>query len=332
MVYFGFTNQEARYTAEKEFLDEIISPVEPFVEALPQIYIMVCLFIFDGDCFGPVGPNPFLNIVWFLKIINSLFSFCTEVMNFFHNGPVRVVVPDSWKFPHVLVNCRNRLHLHLPVPIAFILTAFVAEFGAMMAINGGFDIQCSREMTLLIVISVQILPQIIFALSANFIGLGIKPIFKIMMKYPALVVILMLSGWTYASVDHEAKYLFSFKANTAIQLNQKLTIFNVCLMAIANLSIFVCIPNSGSKIISPDWMNKPYPLHAGVVAKLATGAIIVATLCKLFLMSLRSWHRLKLFFGLERILLEEKILEISEFKETHLGHQAKQATMETINF
>ena len=187
-------------------------------------------------------------------------------------------------------------------------------------------------MTLLIVISVQILPQIIFALSANFIGLGIKPIFKIMMKYPALVVILMLSGWTYASVDHEAKYLFSFKANTAIQLNQKLTIFNVCLMAIANLSIFVCIPNSGSKIISPDWMNKPYPLHAGVVAKLATGAIIVATLCKLFLMSLRSWHRLKLFFGLERILLEEKILEISEFKETHLGHQAKQATMETINF
>ena len=54
LLYLGLVNgHNKKWENEKEFLEKEVSLVEPFVESLPQILILIGYVTLEFDCLGP---------------------------------------------------------------------------------------------------------------------------------------------------------------------------------------------------------------------------------------------------------------------------------------
>ena len=143
------------------FLDREISTIEPLVEAMPQFYIMLYLYFSSPSCFGLSGGITLSNIWFYFKLLLSFSSYNLGQEKFIENGPLGS--PYDVRF--------KNLHWTLR-PIQFImmftynfLPAILEAF--FIALNGGFNLGCSKFQTFFIIFGMCFFPNVLFSLGAS---------------------------------------------------------------------------------------------------------------------------------------------------------------------
>ena len=155
----------------KEELDRELPTVEPFVESVPQVFVLLGIW-FATEL--PIIPlyNPDDGFGWLL-FVTSVLSATFGITNFLKVGPMRVVPADKY--------CGGFCHLSFPLVFTTVLTSLLAKgFTMGIYMMGGPE---SKDWYIPVSLVSLFLPNLLFALTLMVRKLGPKTALKTMARY-----------------------------------------------------------------------------------------------------------------------------------------------------
>ena len=132
----------------------------------------------------------------------------------------------------------------------------------MMCLNGGYNLGCTKTMTLLIVFGMTHFTQVFFSVAMMSLGIGIMSTIKVLLRYPAIVAHAMALGLVYAPLNYESRCYISRRHGDEIQLHAYLSLANNIFSFVRVIIVF-CLPKNLDAIVtvSKDGTNIAFGLH-----------------------------------------------------------------------
>ena len=203
---------------------------------MPQFYIMLFLYFSSPSCFGISNGITLSNIYFYFKLLLSFFSYCLGQEKFLDIGPLANPFNVRFKSQHWTLRPIQFLKQFLSVFLPPILEAY------FIAMNGGFNLGCSKFQTFFIIFGMCFFPNVLFSLGAMFASMGIVTTLKVIIRYPSIVAVAFRTGFVYAPHSYETVCNITSKGDT-LQHHGSLSVLNWILMTLVLLLVSVIMVN-----------------------------------------------------------------------------------------
>jgi len=175
----------SNWRMEKEKLEKEIGSLEPFLESLPQVHLIMAIVLRGPKSLGSLGSQ---SVVTFLL---SVFSACFGMSKFFNYGPSRLIPYD-------------KMNLGFFVLMVNIASCFIGKALILVLADGQFDkyrLESTSQVNVLIWCSLSLLPQMIFALITMCASLGMRKAIKTVINFPAMILTPAFSYWVFGPIE-----------------------------------------------------------------------------------------------------------------------------------
>jgi len=192
ILLFKDREDQQKYHEKKAKHDKDITCIEPYVEAVPTVLILLALFVKDHEIFytGYTNDVNFLGIprvaMFWTTFSISVFSGSFGMAKFLKLGPCQIV-------PSQDMHC-GFFFVMMSMAAALVSKGCVLAFSLNTADTP--DETFTYPITCLIWISSCILPQFILAMVVFIKTCGFKNTAKLVWQYPAMILTPIFSCWT----------------------------------------------------------------------------------------------------------------------------------------
>jgi len=202
-LLFKDRNDQQKYHAKKEQYDKNITTLEPYVEAIPTVLLLLAMKFRYSDLFFGNEKN-FLGIpktiMFWTSVSISVFSGSLGMAKFLKLGPCQIV-------PSQKIHC-GFFFVFITMGTTLVAKGYVFAFSLNPTgdwrsleynINEtveAYDYNTHYTTTIFIWISSSVLPQFILAMVVFIKTCGFRNTIKLVWQYPAMILTPLFSFWT----------------------------------------------------------------------------------------------------------------------------------------
>jgi hypothetical protein len=221
-VFWMIKNKDLRWRKKKEQLDREIGSIEPFLESLPQVHILLCI-LFLGKDQTLDTRNWDVRLSFALSVMSAAFG----ITKFLKVGPCRLLPYGRMSFGLFLVLLNIAACL-----VGKGVSMFTIDFGrnrtrifrpsdgSVVIVSESSKPTLQSLYVVLAWICINILPQMLFAFILIWKTAGLKKTIEMIINFPALILTPAFSFWiigpygklhrTSNQLDSSKKFLVSY--------------------------------------------------------------------------------------------------------------------------
>jgi len=230
-----------KYHDKLEKFNRDVSSLEPFIEAVPTVFILLAIFFRDGRIFytslSDLGIFGIPKIIIFWTTFGlSVFSASMGISKFIKIGPCQILPSDKWHCGFFLVFLNVFLTL--------------CAKGCVLAISlSPFSLAAAQHLnrrtfiTIFIIwLSTCILPNLILAMLILVKAVGLKNTGRVIWRYPALVLMPIFSFWTTGPPKSSNSCCGYCQRSYSIEVSYFYTLLNATITIVVNCFFILFIP------------------------------------------------------------------------------------------
>jgi len=209
VLYMGLWKKDAKWKEEKERLQRNIGSLEPIIESVPQVHILLCLvgmnpILITGKSFRVVGFDFYGAPLFFATFVTSIISASKGIASFLLDGPCKLV-PKNGLFGGL--GTMGFIFLWLNIIATLLGKGSVLAYSYTLYGGPLQYLQYKDYIYAIYWVCFYLLPQFILGLGVLIFSFGLKGTMKIIIKFPPIILTPMFSIWTIGPVMCTKYYL-----------------------------------------------------------------------------------------------------------------------------
>jgi len=190
----------SQWRTEKEKLEREVSSLEPFLESVPQVHIIL-LVVFAGN-----AHIDFYNVQTILTFSLSVFSAAFGMTKFMSVGPCRLIPYDKINVGFFLVLLSN--------------ASCLVGKGILLP----FSLHAPDRMETYVIkvgywVTLSLLPSLMFAFISMWASIGFKKTIKTITQFPALILTPIFSYWVFGPIESKSCSNLCCRENSRLGLS-----------------------------------------------------------------------------------------------------------------
>ena len=266
LLYLGLWKKNSQWRREQKVILENVSGVEPFIESVPQVYWIVCVWMITG-CIGPgelpedqgwsQGSEPTFKTDYtgLITFVSSILSASYGLTNFFRVGPLKVIPnqPASG-FGHL-----SFFLIFVSVASSLVAKGIVVMYGMYPVLflkNSGRNDFFVNKLVDHGLVTMLFIPQLLLAIGTLMRVVGFKSTLKLMLSHSSVVLTPLFTPFVFGPVNSNC-CSNNKQTDKKIRVNYGLTFVNLAISTTCMIGLHFYILNgyrSDPVVMNPFWI------------------------------------------------------------------------------